>query len=292
MLIEIYNSIIQHKKYNMAHCIIRDLPLSFELCLQQNKQNIDIILAMDQHRNYKNLLISLCDSVVCLKADETCPDCCFIEDTLISIDGINIITNPGAQTRKLETVAVKKYLELASIPFVEILNSPIQSTMIILTKEASAKIPIIDGGDVLVVNNDVFIGLTKRTNELGIEKVKQILGDKYNVYTIKVESLHLKSVVTKLEHDTLIISDCSIGNNVMKQICALTVKYNFILVSNQVCSNVLRIKNHLVIQDGFPECENIFVDICYKYNLILHKLNMSEFIKADGALTCCSVFLT
>lgn len=60
----------------------------------------------------------------------------------------------------------------------------------------------------------------------------------------------------------------------------------------QTASNILSINDNIVIQDGFPNSEIIFNNLAEKNNLKIHKLNMSEFIKADGALTCCSVFIT
>ena len=65
--------------------------------------------------------------------------------------------------------------------------------------------------------------------------------------------------------------------------------YEFTKVPDSVCSNVLRIRNAVFIQKGYPKSEEILESIITKKGLICKKLEMSEFIKADGALTCCSV---
>lgn len=46
------------------------------------------------------------------------------------------------------------------------------------------------------------------------------------------------------------------------------------------------------MQGGFPRSEALLERLCGERGLTLHKLpRMSEFIKADGALTCCSILL-
>ena len=46
------------------------------------------------------------------------------------------------------------------------------------------------------------------------------------------------------------------------------------------------------LQAGFPRSEALLERVCTERGLRLHKLlRMSEFIKADGALTCCSILL-
>jgi dimethylargininase len=262
--------------------IVRNIPSSFPISIKQdNTQVIDINEADKQHQNYIDVLKNICreENMVILDYDNKYPDCCFIEDILIVIYDILIITNPGAESRKGEIIDVEKYIR-DNYDENNIFNIMASGTL--------------DGGDVLIVENDIFIGITKRTNIDGFNQVKNILKNKtkYNIYPIYVESLHLKSVITYLKNNILIISDCEIGRNVYHQIENICPnKYKFIFVPDRTASNILCINDNLIIQDNFPESEKIFEILAKEYDLNIYKLNMSEFIKADGALTCCSVIL-
>lgn len=264
------------------HFLIRNLPQSFPLSLKQDESYIiDMKLAEEQHQNYVKLLKKICPNIITIDCDNKYPDCCFIEDTLVSFtNNIHIITNPGAKTRTGETKAIEEYM-----------RNNFDNKNIFHIKSPGT----LDGGDVLSVGNDVFIGITKRTNLDGFLQVKYILQEKNpecNVNPIDVSSLHLKSVISYLKEYVLIVSDCEIGRNVYQQIEKIfPEKYNFVFIPDRTAANVLCIENNLIIQDNFPESEKIFIELSKKYNLTINKLNMSEFIKADGALTCCSVIL-
>ncbi len=151
----------------------------------------------------------------------------------------------------------------------------------------------IDGGDVLVMKKIVFIGVTNRTNMRAIFNIKNILAknkSQYTVCPIIVQSLHLKSVVSGIDNFTIVVSDCDIGKSVMNQIITYcSNEFEFVLVPDREASNVLCINENLIIQKNFPNSERVFERVVSRKGLKLHKLDMSEFIKADGALTCCSI---
>lgn len=63
----------------------------------------------------------------------------------------------------------------------------------------------------------------------------------------------------------------------------------FIYLPDSIAANVLRIGPNVVMQEGFPESEALVSQLCKERGLVLHTLCMAELIKADGALTCCSV---
>ena len=50
------------------------------------------------------------------------PDSVFIEDTVVIVDNVAMITNPGALSRREETVAVKAYLETSQFTTIELSN--------------------------------------------------------------------------------------------------------------------------------------------------------------------------
>lgn len=143
----------------------------------------------------------------------------------------------------------------------------------------------------------VLIGNSHRTSMEGIKALEKILAE-FNLPVVAIpvtSGLHLKSCCSLIDQGVIIISDNPAGNHIRSEIERLVPTENafqFIVVPDGVASNVLRIGHNIVIQDGFPQSESILSDYAASKGFTIHKLNMSEFIKADGALTCCNVLLS
>ena len=94
--------------------------------------------------------------VVVLEADESSPDCVFVEDPAVVCNGKALITNPGHPNRKGETTAIKKALENLELEIITMLSHA-----------------EMDGGDVLFTGYEFFVGLSKRTNNEGAIVLKE-----------------------------------------------------------------------------------------------------------------------
>ena len=105
-------------------------------------------LALHQHHEYIEALIECGLDVTVLEADENYPDSVFVEDTALLTPQCAIITNPGAPTRKGETLEMSKTL------------SRFYSTV-----ESIEDPGTLDAGDVMMVGKHFYIGLSERTNE-------------------------------------------------------------------------------------------------------------------------------
>ena len=220
------------------------------------------------------MLKKLVPEVIRLKADPNHPDCNFIEDTAIIVDGIAVISIMGALERRGEEVPVAHTLEQLGLNIIH-LQSP--ATM--------------DGGDILYTGKHLFVGLSARTNESALKQLKEIFVGKTEVIGIPVnEGLHLKSVVSFFDAETLIVSATHAGKEVQNKIDRYThSSYTFVSTPDSVASNVLRIGSALIVQEGYPKSEKILRDLCDQKRVNMVKINMSELIKADGALTCGSL---
>src|SRR5215467_11478353 len=67
---------------------------------------IDVHKMKQQHRTYEDMLRSEGFEVIQIPADDSCPDCCFIEDTALVLDEIAVITYPGSVARRGEVPGV------------------------------------------------------------------------------------------------------------------------------------------------------------------------------------------
>lgn len=191
-----------------------------------------------------------------------------------------VISRLGAPTRQGEEDGVRATLQslAESRPSLSLVELP-QGT--------------VDGGDVLFTGDCVLVGESHRTNAEGIASLRTLLEPLgLMVHSIPVKKgLHLKSCCSLIDTSVIVISDDEAGKHVRREIEALGLTFEFLAVPQGPPSNVLRIKNHIVIQDGFPESAEIIETFASFRQLTVHKITMSEFIKVDGALTCCSILL-
>ncbi|GIL99855.1 hypothetical protein Vretimale_4819 [Volvox reticuliferus] len=86
------------KYFNVTHALARGLARTFEdaLALEPPPEPINIALAHKQHEIYNELLRSIVANFIELPADDSCPDCVFIEDTALVIGKTHaVVTRPG-----------------------------------------------------------------------------------------------------------------------------------------------------------------------------------------------------
>lgn len=262
---------------NYRFALVRDLSDSFESSLKLNPPPlpIDINIAKQQHENYIGLLEKLIPDVIRIDADPDHPDCNFIEDTAIIVGDITVISRMGAPERRGEEGPIASVLDKLGVRNIIHLRAP--ATM--------------DGGDILYTGKHLFVGLSHRTNDYALDQLREIFEGKMAVIGIPVtEGLHLKSAISLFDSETLVVADTPAGMAIRHEIEISTgTVYTFVLVPDTTASNVLRIGSSLVVQDGYYPSEAILQQLCDEKSVTLYKINMSELIKADGALTCGSL---
>ncbi|XP_043431404.1 N(G),N(G)-dimethylarginine dimethylaminohydrolase 1 isoform X2 [Prionailurus bengalensis] len=131
-----------------THAVVRALPESLcQHALRRAKgDEVDFARAERQHQLYVGVLGSkLGLQVVKLPADESLPDCVFVEDVAVVCEETALITRPGAPSRRKEVDMMKEALEKLQLNLVEM-------------KDENATL---DGGDVLFTGREFFVGLSK-----------------------------------------------------------------------------------------------------------------------------------
>ncbi len=134
-----------------------------------------------------------------LTADNDHPDCVFIEDTAVVIGSVAVATRPGEEARRGELQPVIERLE-RMVPVVEI--------------EAPGTL---DGGDVMVLEDNVFVGRSKRTNDEGIAQLRVIVESQgLSVIAVPVEGvLHLKSGVLPVDDHTVVVTKGTVDESLL-----------------------------------------------------------------------------
>ncbi len=227
---------------------------------------IDIELAYEQHRQYQSVLSSLGCQIVVVPAEPDLADSVFIEDTAIVLDEIAVLCRPGAESRRPEVAGVgnilKDFRTLASI-------------------EAPGTL---DGGDVLRIGKTIFAGLSTRSNQRGIEQLRNIVAE-YGYSVTPVETakcLHLKSAVSEVASDTLLINPDWISRSPF-------VDYELMFINKEElhAANALLVDGTVIYPAAFPRTRDILV----ARNINVTSVDVSELQKAEGGVTCCSLIV-
>jgi len=283
---------------------VRDLSSSFSAAaltsLDNSSHPIDMDLAHHQHKSYTEAVGRFVPLVHAVPSDPSLPDCCFIEDTCVIVNKVAVITRPGHVARQGETAQVKKTLESLS-------HDEQTAPLTVLDMPEPC---LLDGGDVLFTGTDIFVGLSKRTNQAGADFLAKVFHQERGFCPVHVinmlgsassSTLHLKCVVTALTGSQLVVSDDDPGRYVQGEIEKLTMgRYSYVFVPDQVAANILRFPDGqggllgIVVQKLSPNSTQILRQTLQNMEgrqPEIIELDMSEFIKADGALTCCSLLI-
>ncbi len=227
-----------------------------------NSGKPDLKKTLEQHEAYCNALIKCGLDVITLEADAHYPDGCFVEDTAIVTEKMAIITKPGAPERLGEEEKIAAVLSA---------YKPL---------EAIALPGHVDGGDILRAGDHFYIGVSERTNGEGAKQLAGILSKYgYSSSEIPVQAgLHLKSGAAWLGNDRFISTDAFSGAFGVLDVIVLDRE-------EEDAANCLLANNTLLIAKGFPKAKQKFSDLGYR----IIALEMSEFRKMDGSLTCLSL---
>jgi len=149
---------------------------------------IDMEKARSQHHAYENALASLGARVISLPEEPELPDSMFVEDPAIVLDELAVVFPLGTETRRREAASLAK--AIAPLRKVETVTLP----------------GTVEGGDIMRVDRELFVGLSVRTNEEGIRQLGDIVKSYgYEVIGVPVTGcLHLKSAVTHLGKNILL----------------------------------------------------------------------------------------
>lgn len=225
----------------------------------------DFELAMKQHGRYIDALETCGLEVTVMPADEDYPDGLFIEDAALVMSGCAVSTRPGALARRGEVNKVAKELS-AFYHRIDTITVP----------------GTLDAGDIMMVDKHFYIGLSERSNQAGADQLIEVLrANGYDGSTVNFsEALHLKSSVSYLENNRLVITG---------ELCEKPEFAEFdhieIDADEAYAANCVWINNRVLVASGYPKTSKKIADLGYQ----VIELDVSEFRKLDGGLSCLSL---
>ncbi len=248
---------------SLTKAIIREIPDSYPKCISSHpeKKKLSLVKAREQHKLYGNTLSELGLDVIRLPKENRFPDSCFVEDTVVIYKSKAVISRMGVISRRGEEEAI--YQALKNYKSIQRIEKP--ST--------------IEGGDVIHLPDKLISGLTQRTNEAGINDTKRWLGIPIDIIQ-DPEIMHLKSYVTYVGKNYVVTTPQYKDHQVLEN-------FDKIVVSSDESygANTLTVNDTVIVSQNNPKLEQNLK----KYGFDTISLNMSEFVKCEGALTCLSI---
>jgi dimethylargininase len=221
--------------------------------------------ALLQHSKYVEALIKCNLSVIELEEDDRFPDSTFVEDTAVVDKEFAVIANLGVKSRQGEEFEISDELKMF-YSHIESIRNP----------------GTLEGGDIMKVEGHYYIGLSSRTNNEGANQLTRFLkrfGYSSSIVPLK-KVLHLKTGISYLGDSILLVSGEFKAHPDFKEYDLIKVQEN-----EAYATNSLRINDNVLIPKGFPNLKKQI----HNYNYKVLELEMSEFEKMDGGLSCLSL---
>lgn len=248
------------------YAIIRGVPYTYDKCIKSHKveNKINVELAKEQHRRYCEILEQLGLILIVIEPDDRFPDCCFVEDPAIVIGDIAIISRMAAKSRTGEEIEVRN--TLSRYKKVYEINPP----------------GTIDGGDILRINEKIYVGVSQRTNQFAVQQVRTFLSDyDYQVIPVRIKHiLHLKSACTYIGNNYIVMFPGHFDDRIFSEYDKIIVRK-----SEAYSANCLSVNGKVLVQKGYPNTKKLIENEGFE----TVEIEMSEFRKGGGSLTCLSI---
>ena len=228
------------------------------------RHEIDLAKANQQHHQYEALLAELGARVVSLPAEPDYPDSVFVEDPAVVVDEVAIMTRMGALSRRGESESLAR--ALADYRLLRWLSEP----------------ATLEGGDVMRIGRNLYVGVSHRTNSAGIGQLTSELAPLgYSVVPVTVRgALHLKSACCSLGDGIILANRAWLDLEPLSQFRIVDVA-----PGEERAANVLSFGGSVIVPDCFPRT----AEILDREGLRVRTLNVSELMKAEAGVTCCSL---
>ncbi len=221
-----------------------------------------------QHAHYCEALQECGLSLTTLDEDLRFPDSTFVEDAAVLTERGAILTRPGAASRDGEVAAIRPAIT-------RFFPAP-------LAIEAPGTL---DGGDICEAGTHFFLGPSHRTNEEGARQLAAHLGDLgYTSSNIDIRTmssiLHLKSGISCIGDNTIAVMEEMADIEQFRSFNLIRVEQKESYAANCVCVN-----DRVLVAAGYPRFTAELV--ARGFDPLV--LDMSEFQKMDGGLSCLSL---
>lgn len=237
-----------------------------------DRGEVDVSLAKKQHGYFCDALVKIgYQIVITMPANDDLPDSVFAEDPAVILGDTLVIARLTREERRGEEEELEAELQ-SYFQYIMRINEP----------------GFVEGGDVLVTNDTLYIGLSSRTNLTGaaqLERIAKLLNYETKIIELPNDRLHLKGEVTYHFDMNIITTTPRLASEfkMAKQtIVEIPVDDNL----ERFGANCISKENMIITTSECPAAERILIE----YGFIVLPVDLSEFNKIDGAMSCLAKF--
>ncbi|HJF33148.1 MAG TPA: dimethylarginine dimethylaminohydrolase family protein [Sporosarcina psychrophila] len=255
--------ILCQPKFMAIDEVINDVQKKYE------DENINVELAMKQHKEFEALLKKHGVEVIKLPSSEKFPEQVFTRDIGFTVGEDIFVAEMASDIRKGEEEALEEWLDDEDISF--------QTTT-----------SRVEGGDVIVDRGTLYVGISSRTSVEAAKKLNVDLPD-YTIIPVPFDEkyLHLDCVFNILSPKVGLIFRKAFDQRIVDM---LSATYTLIDVSEEeqftMGTNVLSIGDKKVF--SLPQNKQVNAQMrAHGFEVI--EVDFSEIIKSGGSFRCCSM---
>ncbi|WP_227939454.1 dimethylarginine dimethylaminohydrolase family protein [Alkalihalobacillus deserti] len=233
-------------------------------------EGIHIELAMAQHKKFIQTLKDHDVDVILLPSLKMFPEQVFTRDIGFTLGHILFVAEMANKLRQGEEEVLKGWLEREDISYFNLRGDEIE------------------GGDVIVNGETIYVGLSARTNQKAIDHLQSILPH-YEVVTVPFTEkyLHLDCVFNIISPTEALFYPNAFTQ---KETEILASRFELIEVSEEeqftLGTNVLSIGNKKIF--SLPVNTNVNQELRNRgYEII--EVDITEIIKSGGSFRCCTL---
>jgi len=259
------------------HALVRSVPNSYTNALANFFGNgpTDVSQARQTHDAYCKSLEDNGVKVTTIPADDEYPDCIFVEDQAIVIDGHVLLPVSGAPTRRGEQP-----------PVANAIVNELSGLKVCKMQEPA----MMDGGDILRLGDLFFVGKSSRTNDAGIDELRDLLthlGYELRIVNIPNNALHLTSISSTPTDEIILAPQGYLGPDAFGKLPDGGEVIWIPAKEAYGCNTLGLPTGKVLVAEGYPTV----VKALEERGLEVVNIDMEQIKAADGSLTCLSLFL-
>lgn len=233
-------------------------------------EGIHIEKALEQHEQFVKTLKDYGIETILLPYHKKYPEQVFTRDIGFTLGKTIFVADMASNVRKGEENVLRQWLEDEGFSYYNIVGDNIE------------------GGDVIIDRNTIYIGLSNRTNQKAIDHLKELLTS-FEVITIPFTEtyLHLDCVFNVVSPEFALIYP---GALTKEDIEFFGSRYELIEVSKEeqftLGTNVLSIGNKQII--SLPVNKKVNEQLRNRGFEVI-EVDITEIIKSGGSFRCCTL---
>jgi N-dimethylarginine dimethylaminohydrolase len=233
-------------------------------------EGIHIERAVEQHNELVKTLRDNGVEVILLPYHKKYPEQVFTRDIGFTLGQTIFVAQMASDVRKGEEDVLKQWLEDEEISYYNLLGD------------------LIEGGDVVIDRDTIYVGLSNRTNKEAAEHLQSLLPE-FNVIALrfKAEYLHLDCVFNVISPEIALVYPGALTKEDME---LFQSRYELIEVSEEeqftLGTNVLCIGNKKIL--SVPVNKKVNEQLRARGFEVM-EVDITEIIKSGGSFRCCTL---